>query len=147
MCDYYKPGKPVYSWFRSLDRVTQAMGFRYDLGEVAHLDLLQEATDPTWSKLSRIAPAEFDKLRVQDLPFLQWQFKSFPVRTIICNGRTVFKEVCRLINGQVLKEGENFALLIGMCGTMQQQMGEYFNWWIWLEPSLFGSPNRIRFRG
>jgi hypothetical protein len=106
MRTYYQPGQPIYGWFRALDRVTRAMGYRYETGEVAHLDLAQEATNPTWSKLSQISPTEFDALRSADLPFLRWQLETFPLHTVICNGRTAFTEVCRLIHGQVWEEGK-----------------------------------------
>lgn len=106
MRTYYQPGKPIYRWFRALDRVTRAMGYVYEAGEVAHLDLAQEATDPTWSKLSQTSPAEFEALRSADLPFLRWQLETFPLHTVICNGRTVFDEVCRIIGGQVREEGK-----------------------------------------
>lgn len=106
MRTYYQPGKPIYRWFRALDRVTRAMGYEYEAGEVAHLDLAQEATNPTWSELAKTSPAEFQTLRSADLPFLRWQFETFPLHTVICNGRTVFNEVCRLIGGQVKGEGK-----------------------------------------
>ena len=104
MREYYQPGKPIYTWFRSLDRVTSAMGFSYAKGEVAHLDLAQEATNPAWSELSQTSPAEFDALRSTDLPFLRWLLEEFPLQTVICNGRTVFDEVCRLIGGRMTEE-------------------------------------------
>ena len=106
MRTYYQPGKPIYGWFRALDRVTRAMGYSYEAGEVVHLDLAQEATNPTWSKLAQVSPAEFEALRSADLPFLRWQLEAFPLHTVICNGRTVFNEVCRLIGGQVRREGK-----------------------------------------
>lgn len=106
MRTYYQPGKPIYGWFSALDRVTRAMGYSYEAGEVTHLDLAQEATNPTWSKLAQTSPAEFEALRSADLPFLRWQFEAFPLHTVICNGRTVFNEVCRLIGGQVKGEGK-----------------------------------------
>ncbi len=103
---YYQPEKPIYSWFRSLDRVIRVMGYKYEAGEVAHLDLAQEATTPTWSELSKTSPTEFEVLRSADLPFLRWQLETFPAHTVICNGRTVFTEVCRLIGGQVEESGK-----------------------------------------
>lgn len=106
MRTYYQPGKPIYGWFRALHRVTRAMRYSYEVGEVAHLDLAQEATNPTWSKLAQTSPAEFEALRSSDLPFLRWQLEAFPLHTVICNGRTVFNEVCRLIGGQVKGEGK-----------------------------------------
>ena len=68
MQTYFQPGKPVHSWFRSLDRVAKGIGFRYDLGDVVHLDLVQVATQPKWSCL---APNELAQLRATDEPFLQ----------------------------------------------------------------------------
>jgi len=106
MREYYQPGKPIYTWFRPLARVTSAMGFSYAKGEVAHLDLAQEATKPTWSRLSQTSPAEFDALRSTDLPFLRWLLEESPLHTVICNGRTVIDEVCRLIGGQITKKGK-----------------------------------------
>ena len=106
MRGYYQPGKPVYRWFRSLDRVTRAMGFTYEEGQVVHLDLAQEATHPTWSMLCQTSPAEFEALRSTDLPFLRWQLETFPLQTVICNGRSVFAEVSRLISGRITQEGK-----------------------------------------
>jgi hypothetical protein len=106
MRGYYRPGKPVYGWFRSLDRVMRGMGYDYAAGEVVHLDLAQEATDPTWSRLAQTAPDEFETLRRTDLPFLRWQLQEFPLDLLICNGRTVTEEVCRLIGGRITERGQ-----------------------------------------
>ena len=103
MRTYFQPGKPVYSWFRSLDRVARGFGVRYDLGEVAHLDLVQEATQPTWSDL----PAqELVQLRAADQPFLRWQLETFPLEVIICNGRSVFAGVQSLTNARIVQSGK-----------------------------------------
>ena len=51
MRGYFESSDTVYSWFRSLERVLGGYGVSYRGGEVAHLDLVQEATDPTWSGL------------------------------------------------------------------------------------------------
>lgn len=103
MQSYFQTGKPVYSWFRSLDRVAKGMGARYDLGEVAHLDLLQEATRPTWSGLD---PNELAQLRATDEPFLRWQLETFPLDMVICNGRTVFDRVQTLTKARLDKSGK-----------------------------------------
>jgi hypothetical protein len=103
MRTYFQPGKPVYSWFRSLDRVARGFGLRYDLGEAAHLDLVQEATKPTWSGL----PAqELAQLRAADQPFLRWQLETFPLEVVICNGRSVFAAVQTLTNAQIVQFGK-----------------------------------------
>lgn len=70
MRGYYQPGKPIYSWFRSMNRVLDAMGVSYQAGEAAHLDLVQEATDPAWSQLQGRDPGEAQALLTADLPFL-----------------------------------------------------------------------------
>jgi len=105
MQNYFNPESPSYSWFRSLDRLTQAMGYGYEHGEVAHLDLSQEATDPTWTKLRRERPSDFAILQTVDLPFLQWQIQAFPLHTIVCNGRTTFDQVIKLVNGELIESG------------------------------------------
>ncbi len=102
---YYRPGKPVYGWFRSLDRVVQGMGFRYDAGEVAHLDLVQEATSPTWSALRDTPGADVDALLASDLPFLRWQLETFSLRAAVCNGRTVFDKVCLITGAEIVETG------------------------------------------
>ncbi len=103
MRTYFQPGKPVYSWFRSLDRVARGFGVRYDLGEVAHLDLVQEATQPTWSGLPL---QELAELRAADLPFLRWQLETFLLEVIVCNGRSVFAGVQTLTNAQIVQSGK-----------------------------------------
>ena len=105
MRGYFAPGKPVYSkWFRSITEVLLGLGFRYDLGQAAHLDLVQEATKPTWSGL---APDERQALLAADEPFLRWQLETFPLDLVICNGRTTFDAV----------RGMTEARIVG-CGTM-----------------------------
>ncbi len=103
MRGYFDPGKPAYSWFASLGRVVQGMGFEYGKREVAHLDLVQEATDPTWSALNGQNPLEARKLLEQDGPFLKWQIDSFPLTAIVCNGRTVLDQVLRLTQAKVVE--------------------------------------------
>jgi len=51
MRGYFARQPTVYRWFRSLERVLEGMGYFYSKGDVAHLDLVQEATKPTWSVL------------------------------------------------------------------------------------------------
>lgn len=102
---YFHPDSATYSWFNALDRVTQSMGYRYDRGEVAHLDLSQEATDPTWSKLRKERPIDFALLQQVDLPFLKWQIEAFPLHVVVCNGRTVFENVIALTRGRLEDSG------------------------------------------
>ncbi|MBA2633770.1 MAG: hypothetical protein H0U86_12370 [Chloroflexi bacterium] len=89
MREYFDPGKPVYRWFGPLQRVVDGLGASLSDGTAAHLDLVQEATDPTWSALGRIDGTEQRRLLEQDLPFLEWQIRTFPMRAVICAGKTV----------------------------------------------------------
>ncbi|HEX5548786.1 MAG TPA: hypothetical protein VFX24_15355, partial [Ktedonobacterales bacterium] len=101
MRSYFARSPTVYRWFRSLERVLEGMGYTYCKGQVAHLDLVQEATTPTWSALQRSHRSEADNLFADDLPFLQWQIATFPLRAVICNGMTVFRRVCGLLDQPV----------------------------------------------
>ncbi len=101
MRDYFMPDKPVYAWFRPLGRVLDSLGSPYQTGEAAHLDLVQEATSLTWSNLHAVDPNAIKSLLQQDLPFLQEQLARFHFEILLCNGRTVFDEVRRLVNGEV----------------------------------------------
>ncbi len=101
MRGYFWPGKPVYQWFRPLDHVLQGMGHSYVSGTVAHLDLVQEAADPAWSALEKRSPLEASALLVADLPFLRWQLETFPLRAVVCNGKTPLRKVCGLLDPPV----------------------------------------------
>lgn len=98
---YFQPLKPVYSWFRSLDRVLQGYGVHYSAGEATHLDLVQEATSPTWSALVKRYPESANELRATDLPFLCNQICRSRYEIVICNGRSVFDQVLILLAGQL----------------------------------------------
>ena len=100
---YFEPGKPKSSWFNPLDKLTRGMGFSYDAGQVVHLDLVQEATRPTWSTLEA---GERAQLRDTDAPFLRWQLEQFPLRLLVCNGRTVYDNVLNLLSARELDSGK-----------------------------------------
>ena len=103
MRDYYDQGKPVYgSWFNALSRVVDGFGVSFRDRTAAHLDLLQESTSPVWSKLP---PGEREALLVQDLPFLGWEIRAFPLKAVICTAKTVGVHVRRQLGVQVEEEG------------------------------------------
>jgi hypothetical protein len=107
MRTYYQRDDRVYGWFRGLYRVVEAAGYSYQAGEVAHLELVQEATRPPWAALERLAPAETKMLFVADRSFLRWQLDTFPLRAVLCNGRTVYDEVSLLVErGRTVSSGE-----------------------------------------
>lgn len=98
MRDYFQPDRPVYQWFRPLGHVLQGMGYSYVSGTAAHLDLVQEATKPTWSELEKQVPLEASALLAADLPFLRWQLETFPLCAVVCNGKTPLRYACSLLN-------------------------------------------------
>ena len=100
---YYDEGKPVYgSWFNALSRVVVGFGAGFRERSAVHLDLIQESTSPVWGEL----PAgEREALLVQDLPFLEWEIRAFPLRAVICTGKTVSVHLRRLFGVQMVEEG------------------------------------------
>ena len=103
MRDYYEPGKPVYgSWFNALSRVMEGFGASFRDRTATHLDLVQESTNPVWSELG---VNERDALLSQDLPFLEWEIRAFPLRSVICTGKTVSVNVRRQLGVEVEEEG------------------------------------------
>jgi hypothetical protein len=105
MRSYFQPDKPVYDWFQPLQFVLRAMDLRYEFGELAHLDLVQEATRPTWSDLMKEEPLEPASPLRSDEAFLRWQLEAFPLRCIVCNGRTPLDAVQRLLGASVQRTG------------------------------------------
>jgi hypothetical protein len=103
MRDYYDEGKPVYgSWFNALSRVVDGFGASFRNRTAAHLDLLQESTRPVWSEL---AASERETLLAQDLPFLEWEIRAFPLKAVICTAKTVGVHVRQQLSVQVDEEG------------------------------------------
>src|SRR6185503_7072271 len=102
MRGYFSPSKPVYSWFRALARVVEGFGASFTEGSAAHLDLVQEATNPVWSKLDQDMAKE---LFERDVQFLRWQIEAFDLRTLICTSKTVMDHVQRLVSARVVGEG------------------------------------------
>lgn len=89
----------VYAWFRPLDRVLEGFGIEKRFRQACHLDLIQEATSPTWSKLRVERPALAQELLSQDLPFLRQQIENSEIGLLICDGRTAFERIRQLLAG------------------------------------------------
>jgi len=95
----YFSANPYSGYFDRLNRVASGMGLGYIEGTLVHLDLVQEATRPAWSRMRRKAPEESDELLRRDLGFLDGQLRVFPLKTVLCNGRTVLEEVKGILGG------------------------------------------------
>lgn len=102
---YFDPGRPSYGWFRHLGNVLSGMGLSYVDRTAVHLDFVQEATHPTWSRLKREYPNEADALWQRDMPFLRWQLGAYKLRGVVCNGRTVYGAASVLMRCRAIRSG------------------------------------------
>jgi hypothetical protein len=106
MGSYFEPESPTHEWFNGLERVVQGLGGSYVERSAAHLDLVQEATDPTWSVLKSRHTEEASALLNADLPFLLWQIDAFSLEVVACNGRTVFDTLSQALDAKILEKGQ-----------------------------------------
>jgi hypothetical protein len=102
---YFDPDRPVYAWFNGLSRLVQGMGASFRDRSAAHLDLVQEATDPVWSQLIRADRVQAKAVLHRDLPFLQKQIEEFAFRTIVCTSARVYQEVSQMLRVRLIKCG------------------------------------------
>lgn len=115
MYSYFQPGRPAYwQWFQHLENVLRGLGVSYIDGTATHLDFVQEATYPTWAQLATEHPDEAADLWSRDVGFLRWQLENYPVRLVLCNGRTVSDALLNEVRGRVL----------------MSQDGTTFRWWV-----------------
>ena len=92
-CNSYFERQPYWGWFKQLGPVLEACGASYRDGSACHLDLVQWATDPTWSKLR--PPAIRKKLIADDAKFLANQVQRENLRLLLVNGRGALRQLCR----------------------------------------------------
>lgn len=112
---YFDDGKPEYGpYFRHLHHLLGAFGASLADGTATHLDLVQEATQPTWSDLRRTDPVQHMRLLAADLPFLEWQIRSFSFEAVICTGKTASEHVRAQLDVRIRETG-TLALI---------------NWWV-----------------
>lgn len=100
---YFGPTRPIYSWFRPLARVLEGFGASFADSSAAHLDLVQEATDPTWSGLPE---QEREELIMRDLAFLRWQIETFDLGILVCTSATVLERVLPLVGATAVSDGQ-----------------------------------------
>jgi hypothetical protein len=102
---YFACDKPVYHWFQPLARVLDGFGTSFTSGNAAHLDLVQEATDPVWSGLHASDSPAAKALLERDLAFLKWEVEAFPLHTLICTSAMVLQHVLPMVNAHIVKQG------------------------------------------
>jgi hypothetical protein len=105
MAAYFEPSKPVYNWFQPLNRLMEGFGMPFTSGRAAHLDLVQEATDPVWSGYYTVDRVSAKALLQRDLNFLRWEIETFPLKTLICTSATVQRHVLPMLNARIVKGG------------------------------------------
>lgn len=90
--DYFKSEKH-YEWFQKLEEIVLSPGgYTYygDNASACHLDLVQWATDPVWSRIASVAVRE--KLLKDDKEFLRFQLTNYRFDFVYLNGGTVVKQ-------------------------------------------------------
>lgn len=96
----YFSGNVYAGWFSRPGRVLRGAGYDYTRDGV-HLDLVQEATDPTWSALKQQDPSEHAALLAADAPFLRWLLGAFPLELLLVDGRTALDAVQQVTRVQL----------------------------------------------
>ena len=87
--------KNPYHWFNSLENaVNLPLRASYFKGNACHLDLVQWATNPIWSKILKEDTSDASYLLESDLPFLlnqiSWLKKNNPnLKSFVLSGKTV----------------------------------------------------------
>lgn len=88
--NYFK--KRPYSWFDEIENVVlKPNGIDYKSGEACHLDVIQWATNPVWSKIPN--QSECKSLLERDSEFLKFQISSQDYDFVFLNGDTVIKQI------------------------------------------------------
>ena len=89
---YFQPDRnPYRRWFDPLDQVLRAaFGVSYYAGTACHLDLVQWATTPVWSELSRSTKGVLVR---EGLPYLRRLLSLGSIRIVLLNGRQVIEQI------------------------------------------------------
>ncbi len=97
-CNTYFQRQPYCRWFDQLEPILAACGASYYRGSGCHLDLVQWATDPTWSKLET---AVRERLIADDARFLASQLQNERLRLMLVNGAGVLRELKRSMGDEL----------------------------------------------
>ena len=122
---YFRPGhNPYRRWFDPLDEILRAaLGASFYDHTACHLDLVQWATRPVWSELSKNARKI---LLSEGRPHVQRILRHGTVRTVLLNGRQVVDHVMAARLGELRLSGEvrinptrSCSLYTGECGAVK----------------------------
>lgn len=93
-CNGYFQTNPYRRWFDQLEPVLQSVGASYYDGSACHLDLVQWATDPVWSKIPDRATR--NRMLNEDAIFLDHQLKTSSFWLLLINGSGVVRQFERV---------------------------------------------------
>jgi|LauGreDrversion4_2_1035121.scaffolds.fasta_scaffold38581_4 hypothetical protein len=96
-CNSYFDSELHYEWFLKLEEIVlKPAGFTYYGRDASacHLDLVQWATDPVWSRIK--SPAVRKKLLTDDKEFLRFQLSNYKFDYVYLNGGTVVEQFMAL---------------------------------------------------
>ena len=86
---YFSGSNPFWGFFGHMQPLLEAAGASYRDGSACHLDLVQWATDPLWSKLPLAVRRQ---LLVDDAPFLRRQLADTHLGLVLLNGATAVRQ-------------------------------------------------------
>jgi hypothetical protein len=96
-CNNYFHSHP-YHWFNKLERILKHVNASYCNGSACHLDLVQWATDRSWSRLHH---DEQDTLIKADVCFLKAQLCNEKLRLLLLNGTGIRREYEKWLGGKL----------------------------------------------
>lgn len=117
--------KNPYHWFNPLENAVNAsLNASYFKGNACHLDLVQWATDPIWSKILKEDATDATYLLESDLPFLlnqiNWLKANNPdLKAFVLSGKTVIEALQDVFalefigSTQAIDKDSQYSLFIG----------------------------------
>jgi hypothetical protein len=100
-CNNYFQRRPYRTWFGYLEEILRPLRASYYSGTACHLDLVQWATNPTWSKLRA---AQREKLVGADVSFLRQQLSLTGIRLLLLNGSGVVNAYTRSLGCELAQQ-------------------------------------------
>lgn len=94
-CNGYFQTNPYRRWFDQLEPMLQSVGASYYDGSACHLDLVQWATDPVWSKIPDRAVR--DRMLAEDADFLRHLLTAGSFKLLLINGSGVVRQFERVM--------------------------------------------------
>ena len=102
-CKSYFQNKNAYwTWFKHLEELIQHTGASYK-SDATHLDITPWTTEPVWSKLDA---GDASKLLGLNLSNLNKQIEYSGIRTVLFNGRQVYRHIDHHLNWYLKKVDE-----------------------------------------